>query len=377
MTDEPLPVGMLGYSFMGRAHSNALARLPMFFPDAPAVERDVLVGRDEEALAKATDRLGFARYATDWEDVVEEVDVFYNLGPNAIHAEPSIAALDAGTAVFCEKPLAHTLADAKRMRDTARDADATAGIAFNYRFIPAVQYAKQLIEEGELGEIHHVRGRYLQDWLTDPEAPWEWRLDEEVAGSGALGDLGAHMLDLVHFLAGERIGDVERLSGHLETFVEERPLPDTDEIRSVTVDDAYTAQATFESGAMGTYEASRYATGHKNDHAIEISGSAGSLRFTIERLNELEYKGTDDRGFQTIMVTDPKDPYVDRWWPEGHVLGWEHTFVHENYEFLSAVLDERSHEPSFADGYRVQELLAAIQASDERGEWVDRWNRIN
>jgi predicted dehydrogenase len=343
----------------------------MFFPDAPAVEREILIGRDEEALAEATDRLGFAQYATNWEDVIEEVDVFYNLGPNAIHAEPSIAALEAGTAVFCEKPLAHTLSDAERMRDAAQDAEAAAGIAFNYRFIPAVQYAKQLIEAGELGDIHHVRGRYLQDGLVDPEAPWAWRMDEETAGSGALGDLGSHTLDLVRFLTGERIGDIERLSGHLETFVEERPLPDADGTRPVTVDDAYTAQATFESGAMGIFEASRYATGHKNDHAIEINGSAGSLRFTIERLNELEYKGTDDRGFQTIMVTEPEDSYMDRWWPAGHILGWEHTFVHENYEFLSAVRKGEAHVPSFEDGYRVQELLAAIQDSNERGEWID------
>ncbi|WP_459194095.1 Gfo/Idh/MocA family protein [Halosimplex sp. J119] len=383
MSEEPLSVGMLGYRFMGKAHANALARLPMFFPEAPAVERDVIVGRDEEALADAADRLGFDRYATDWEDVVDEVDVFYNLGPNNIHADPSIAALDADTHVFCEKPLAHTLEDAERMRDAARESDATAGIAFNYRFIPAIQYAKNLIDAGELGEIHHVRGRYLQDWLADPEAPWSWRNSEEVAGSGALGDLGAHTIDLTQFLVGEQAGDVTRLSGQLQTFVDERPVPggedgslsgeggDSTETREVTVDDAYTAQAEFENGAVATYEASRFATGRKNDHTVEINGSKGSLKFSLERLNELELLLDGDRGFQTINVTGPDDPYIDHWWPEGHVIGWEHTFVHENYEFLSAAAAGVDHSPSFEDGYRVQELLAAIEESDASGEWVE------
>ncbi|MFC4990276.1 Gfo/Idh/MocA family protein [Saliphagus infecundisoli] len=380
---ESLSVGVLGYRFMGRAHANALARLPMFFPEAPAVERSVLIGRDEEAVAEATDQLGFSEYSTDWEDVVGDVDVFYNLGPNNVHADPSIAALEAGTSVFCEKPLAHTLEDAERMRDAARDSDATAGIAFNYRFIPAIRYAKELIDSGELGEIHHVRGTYLQDWLVDPEAPWSWRNDEEVAGSGALGDLGAHTIDLARFLVGDRAGEIDRLSGHLKTFVDERPVPGGDEAslesgggestetREVTVDDAYTAQASFEEGAIATFEASRFANGRKNDHSIEIEGSKGSLKFSLERLNELEVLREGSRGYETVLVTDPDDPYIDHWWPPGHVIGWEHTFVHENYEFLSAVAEGEEHTPSFEDGYRVQELLDAIERSDSEGEWVD------
>ncbi|MFC6824688.1 Gfo/Idh/MocA family protein [Halopelagius fulvigenes] len=365
-----LDVGMLGYRFMGKAHSNALARLPMFFPDAPEVNRHTLVGRDEEALADAADRFGFERTATDWEDVIEEVDVFYNLGPNHLHAEPSIAALEAGVPVFCEKPLARTLDEAEPMRDAAADADVPAGCAFNYRFVPAIRYAKGLIEDGELGEIHHVRGRYLQDWLVDPDAPWAWRMDKELAGSGALGDLGAHTVDLVRFLVGETAGDIERISGHLQTFVEERPVPGSDETKPVTVDDAYTAQAEFENGAIGTLEASRFANGHKNDHTVEIQGSEGSLKFSLERLNELEYKGPDHRGYETILVTDESDPYVDHWWPPGHVIGWEHTFVHENYEFLSAVEEGGEFHPSFEDAYEVQAVLDAIERSDETGEWV-------
>ncbi|WP_227353984.1 Gfo/Idh/MocA family protein [Haladaptatus salinisoli] len=361
-----LKVGVLGYRFMGKAHANAMARLPMFFPDAPDVERHVLVGRDESALEDAADRLGFAETSTDWEEVVGDVDAFYNLGPNFVHAEPSVAALDAGIPVLCEKPLAATLDDAERMADAAESAGVPTATAFNYRFIPAIRYAKGLIDDGTLGEIRHFRGRYLQDWLVDPDAPWSWRNDEELAGSGALGDLGAHTVDLARFL----VGDVERVSGHLETFVDERPVPGEDETRPVTVDDAYSAQAELEGGVMGTFEASRFATGHKNDHTIEIHGSEGSLKFSLERLNELEVLRGDDRGYETVLVTDESDPYIEHWWPPGHVIGWEHTFVHENYEFLSAVDSGEEYHPNFADGLAVQKVLDAIERSDERGEWV-------
>jgi predicted dehydrogenase len=366
-----LKIGMLGYRFMGKAHSNALARLPMFFPDAPEVVRHTLVGRDEDALADAAERFGFEHTATDWEETLDEVDVFYNLGPNHVHSEPSIAALERDVSVFCEKPLAPTLDGAEEMRAAAEESDAVAGTAFNYRFVPALRYAKGLIDGGELGEIRHFRGRYLQDWLVDPEAPWSWRNSKELAGSGALGDLGAHTVDLARFLVGDAAGDITRVSGHLSTFVDERPVDGEGETRPVTVDDAYSAQAEFESGAMGTFEASRFATGHKNDHTVEVHGSKGSLKFSLERLNELEFLGEGDRGYQTILVTDETDPYVDHWWPPGHVIGWEHTFVHENYEFLSAAAEGGEFHPSFGDGYRVQRVLDAVERSDESGEWVD------
>ncbi|MFA1611773.1 Gfo/Idh/MocA family protein [Halobellus rubicundus] len=375
-----LSIGMLGYRFMGKAHSNAFSRLSMFFPDAPDIERDVLVGRDEDALADAADRLGFARTATDWREVVDEVDVFYNLGPNDVHVEPSVAALEAGVPVLSEKPLAATLDGAERMAEAAAEADVPTAVAFNYRYVPAIQHAKQLIDEGAIGEIHHVRANYLQDWLVDPQAPWSWRNSEEIAGSGALGDLGAHSIDLAQYLLGDSI---ERVSGHLKTFVEERPVPGADgggldaesgdsvETRPVTVDDAYSAQAEFANGAMGTFEASRFANGQKNAHTIAINGSDGSLRFDLERLNELEVLRDDGRGFETVLVTDPDDPYLDHWWPPGHVLGWEHTFVHEDYEFLSAVAEGESYGPNFADGLAVQRVLDAIERSDESGRWVE------
>ena len=374
MTREPLKIGVLGYRFMGKAHANALARLPMFFPDAPDAERHTLVGRDEGALAEAAERLGFAHTATDWEAAIDEVDVFYNLGPNHVHAEPSIAALEAGVPVLCEKPLAPTLEEAAAMRDAAAATGVTAGAAFNYRFVPAIRHAKGLIEDGELGEIRQVRGRYLQDWLVDPEAPWAWRMDAEMAGSGALGDLGAHTIDLANFLVGDRVGGIDRLSGRLTTFVDERPVYDEDgevaEYRDVTVDDAYSAQVAYESGATGTFEASRVAEGHKNDHTVAVHGTKGSLKFSLERLNELEVLREGNRGYETVLVTEESDPYVDRWWPPGHVIGWEHTFVHESYEFLSSVLTGSSFEPSFQDGYEVQKILAAIEQANERGEWV-------
>jgi predicted dehydrogenase len=399
MPTEPLQIGMLGYRFMGEAHTNALQRLPTFFPDAPETERAVLVGRDESVLADAADRFGFAETATDWREVVDEVDVFYNLGPNHLHVEPSVAALEAGTSVLCEKPLAPSTSGAEQLRAAAADSNAVAGVAFNYRFVPAIRYAKRLIDDGDLGEIRQVRGRYLQDWLADADAPWSWRNDAELAGSGALGDLGAHTLDLLRFLVADHAGEIERVSGHLQTFTAERPVPGTGgteetdddetgdgdavaesgdtagddaepEMRPVTVDDAYSAQLAFENGAVGTVEASRVTRGHKNDHTIAVHGSEGSVQFSLERLNELQVHTADARGYETVLVTDESDPYVDHWWPPGHVLGWEHTFVHENYEFLTAVADGESFVPSFDDGYTVQRLLDAIQQSDERGEWV-------
>jgi len=376
MPDDALSVGFLGYRFMGKAHANALARLPMFFPDAPAVERDVLVGTDERALSEAVDRLGFERYATDWRDVVGDVDVFYDLAPNFLHVEPTIAALEAGTHVLCEKPLAPTLDGAREMRDAASESDAVAACAFNYRFVPAIQYARDLIAEGELGDIRQVRGSYLQDWLADDDAPWSWRNDEELAGSGALGDLGAHTVDLANFLVGDRVGNVERVSGHLRTFVDERPVEDGDETKPVTVDDAFSAQVAYESGAMGTFEASRVTTGHRNDHSIAIHGTDGSVRFSLERLNELEVHAGDSRGYETVLVTDADDPYGDAWWPPGHVLGWEHAVVHENAAFLGAVRARERDEPvdsavpSFAAAYDVQRVLDAVETSDDRGEWV-------
>jgi predicted dehydrogenase len=362
-----LKAGFIGYEFMGEAHANALDRLEMFFPGAPAVQREVVVGRDEEGREAAADRFDFARTASGWEAVLDDIDVLYNLTPNHLHAEPSIAALERGVHVLCEKPLSTDLESAERMAAAARNSDAVAGVGFNYRFVPAIRYAKNLIDAGEIGEVTHFRGRYLQDWLLDPEAPWDWHVSAEAAGSGPLGDIGSHAIDLAHYL----VGEIDAVSGQLQRFVDERVPEGEDEPRPVTVEDAVTAELDFGNGAVGTVEATRFAPGHKNDQTIEIHGREGSIRFELERLNELQVMREANRGYETILVTDDDDPYIENWFRlSGLVLGWEHSVVHENYEFLTAIDEGREFAPSFADGLAVQRVTDAIRKSDERREWV-------
>ncbi|WP_375097347.1 Gfo/Idh/MocA family protein [Natronoarchaeum philippinense] len=354
---------MLGYTFMGTAHSNALDRLPMFFPELPETERYVLVGRREEPLAEAADRFDFETTTTDWEDAVDDVDVFCNLGPNYMHVEPSIAALENGVHVLSEKPLAASVEGAERMAEAARQSDAVAATGFNYRFVPAIQYAKDLIDAGELGDIRHFTGRYMQGHLArNPDAGWSWRVSKEKAGAGALGDIGSHTIDLARFL----VGDFERVSGNCRTFVEERPVPwKDDEMREIEVDDAYSAQVDFENGAMGVLEATRAAFGERNNNYVEIHGTKGSLKFELERLNEIKVSLEDDRGYRRVLMNEHDDPYGDRWWPPGHNIGWEHTFVHEYASFLSAIEEGGEHRPDFEDGLAVQRVIDAIQRSDE------------
>jgi predicted dehydrogenase len=361
-----LRVGMIGYGWMGRAHTNALNKLPIFFPEVPETERRVLVGRWEDQLRAAADRLGFVEIATDWESTLDDIDVLVNIGPNFLHAEPSIAALERDIHVLCEKPLATSSDEAERMQAAAADSDAVAGVGFNYRYVPAIQYAKELIDGGELGELRHFRGSYLSGHLAGrPDAGWSWRHSREKAGAGALGDLGAHTIDLARFL----VGDVETVQGHCRTFVAERPVTwEDDEPREVDVDDAYAANIEFEDGTMGTLEASRHACGESNNHAIEVHGTKGSVKFTLNRLNELQVNRDGDEGYETILVNGDEHPYGDRWWPTAHNIGWEHTFVHEHAEFLTAVDSDASYAPDFEDGARVQRLIDAIQRSDETGQ---------
>ncbi|WP_408960388.1 Gfo/Idh/MocA family protein [Natrinema sp. 74] len=357
-------IGFIGYGFMGHAHANALARLPMFFPDAPETDRHVLCGRTEERVAEAADQFGFTHTTDDWETLIDDVDILYNLGPNDLHAEPTIAALESDVHVLCEKPLANSLEDAERMVTAAQESDAVAACAFNYRYVPALRLAKELIEDGALGEIRHVRGTYLVDWQTDPEQPWVWRNDAERAGYGQVGDLGSHTIDLARWL----VGDIADVSGRLTTFVDERPAPDGDGRLPVTTDDAYLATASFESGAIGVFEGSSMAAGHKATNAIEIIGSDGAIRFDLERLNELEVYDADRRGYERILVTGEDDPYGDRWWPAGHTIGWEHTVVHENYEFLRAIDGESDTIVSFDDALAVQRIVDTLVRSHDRGQ---------
>ena len=374
----PLGVGLIGYAFMGAAHSHAWRTAPRFF-DLPLEPRlAVLAGRDQAAVTDAAGRLGWAATETDWRRVVErdDVDVVDICTPGDTHAEIAIAALEAGKHVLCEKPLANSVAEAEAMAEAAARA-AAAGVrsmvGFTYRRVPAIGLARQLVSEGRIGEIRHVRAQYLQDWIADPEAPMSWRLEKDKAGSGALGDIGAHIVDLTQHITGQAITGV---SGMLQTFVEERPLASTGGALSgvggtgvgqVTVDDAAAFLARFDGGAFGVFEATRFATGRKNAIRIEINGSAGSLAFDFEDMNVLHFLDATDpaatAGFRRIVVTEPDHPYLAAWWPPGHGLGYEHGFTHQVVDLLTAIAQGEDPTPSFADGLQVQRVLAAVERS--------------
>ncbi|HET8880000.1 MAG TPA: Gfo/Idh/MocA family oxidoreductase [Arthrobacter sp.] len=363
---SPLGVAMIGYAFMGKAHSNAWRNVASYF-DVPAFERRVLVGRDAAGVAAAAARYGWAESATDWREVIarDDIQIVDICAPGWMHAEIAIAALAAGKHVLVEKPLANTLAEAEAMAEAAREArgrGVQSMIGFNYRRVPALALARELIAEGRLGEVRHVRAAYLQDWLVDPEAPMTWRLNKETAGSGALGDIASHAIDQVLFLLGEQVTEV---SGRLHTFTATRPGPDGPE--EVTVDDAAWATLVLASGAIASVEVSRVATGQKNALKLEIYGSKGSLLFDLEALNELGFLDATlpvrEQGFRRILVSEPEHPYIGAWWPQGHTIGWEHSFTNEIRDFLVAVDGGTAPSPSFEDGLSVQRVLAAVEES--------------
>ena len=344
---------------MGKAHSNALKTLPYMVYPPPAVPRlAAIAGRDARAVREAAERYGYAAAYTDWRDLIADpaVTLVDNGGPNDLHAEPCIAAAEAGKHVLCEKPLARTAAEAKRMLEAVSRAAITHMVGFNYRFVPAVRHARDLIHDGQLGSIYHFRARYLQDWLADPTTPHTWRLTQASAGSGALGDLGSHVVDLARFL----IGEPTSVSASLRTFTTDRPGGKVD------VDDAFVATIEFSSGAVGTIEASRVATGNKNGFMFEVNGSGGSLRFNLERLNELEVFSAGSDGFTDVLVTSPSHPFMRYWWPSGHIIGWEHTFVHEFAHLLESIANGSSVAPygaTFEDGYKAAVVCDAIASS--------------
>lgn len=373
-----LGIGMLGYSFMGKAHSNAFKKLPYMMYPPVAIPRLVgITGRNKEAVEEAAKRYGYEKAYTSWRNMLKNprIHVFDNGGPNDTHAEPTIAAAEAGKHVFCEKPLARNAKEAKRMLEAVEKAEVKHMVAFNYRFVPAIVQAKKLIDSGVLGRIFHYRAVYLQEWIIDPEFPKVWRLDKKVAGSGALGDLGAHIIDLARFL----VGEPTKVMGMAKTFIEERPLPDGSGKGKVDVDDAFVALMEFENGALGTLEASRFCQGHKNSEVLEINGEKASIRFNLERLNELEvfYAGEDPketRGFHNVLISESYHPYWENWWPHGHMLGWEHSFVHEFHHFFDAIVNNKPVEPwgaSFVDGYRNAVICDAILKSAQSGRMVD------
>ena len=361
-----LGVAMIGYAFMGKAHSNAWRNVASYF-DVPAFERRVLVGRDPAGVAEAAARYGWTESATDWREVIarDDIDIVDICAPGWMHAEIAIAALAAGKHVLVEKPLANTLAEAEAMAAaarSARDNGVQSMIGFNYRRVPALALARELIAEGRLGTVRHVRAAYLQDWLVDADAPMTWRLNKETAGSGALGDIASHAIDQVLFLLGEQVTEV---AGRLHTFTPSRPGPNGPE--QVTVDDAAWVTLTLASGAIASVEVSRVATGQKNSLKLEIYGDKGALLFDLEDLNELGFLDATvpvrEQGFRRILVNEPEHPYLEAWWPQGHVIGWEHTFTHEIRDFLLAVGSGTQPSPSFEDGLTVQRILAAVEES--------------
>ncbi len=377
---------MIGHAFMGAAHSQAWRSAPRFFDLALDPVMRVAVGRDADRAAAAADRLGWAESAADWRAVVarDDIDLVDVCTPGDTHAEIAIAALAAGKHVLCEKPLANTVAEAEEMAAAAETAAARgvrSMVGFTYRRVPAIALARRLVAEGRIGEIRHVRAHYLQDWIADPEAPLTWRLDKQLAGSGALGDIGAHIIDLTQYLTGDRVREV---SGQLETFVKERPLvavgaglsgTATAERGPVTVDDAAVFIARFAGGALGVFEATRFATGRKNSIRIELNGSAGSLAFDFEDMNVLELYDADEpaetAGFRRILVTEPGHPYVDAWWPAGHGLGYEHGFTHQVVDLVTAIAEDTDPAPTFADGLQVQRVLAAVETSSDTRTWQE------
>jgi predicted dehydrogenase len=390
MSPNVLRVGMVGYAFMGAVHAHAWRNAHRFFDLPITPELTAVAGRNKEAVSAAAERLGFASMETDWRALVErdDIDVVDICTPGDSHAVIAVAALQAGKHVLCEKPLANTVDEAEQMAAVAR-AEAERGVwamcGFTYRRTPALALARRLVEAGRIGTVRQVRAQYLQDWLHDPDAPMTWRLDKAKSGSGALGDLGAHLVDTTQWLTGQAITGVSAI---LQTFVTSRPLSGersglgghgetgADAPRGeVTVDDAALFTARFADGAIATFEATRFALGRKNALRVEINGTAGSIAFDFEENNVLQFfDGTEpveEQGFRRILVTEPEHPYVSAWWPPGHGLGYEHGFTHQVVDLVSAIAENRQPAPSFEDGLMVQRVLGAVEDSAAPSGWTE------
>jgi predicted dehydrogenase len=372
MAKKKLNVAMIGYDFMGRAHSNAWRQVARFMPDLPYEPvMKVVAGRTEAKVKEAAERLGWEEYATRWEDVIarKDIDIIDICTPGDSHMPIAIAAAEAKKHILCEKPLANTLADAEQMWNAATKAGVIHMVCHNYRRCPAVALAKQLIDAGTIGKIYHYRGTYLQDWIVDPAFPRVWRLVKSMAGSGSLGDILSHTMDLSRYLVGEPV----EVNGLLETFITERPLPDNPAKKgTVDVDDAALSLVRYDNGAVGYLEGTRFATGRKNYNRFEINGAKGSIVWDLEQLNDLQLYVEEgpNSGFRTISVTDAKHPYVGAWWPSGHIIGYEHSFTHTVYDFVRAIAEQKLPSPSFEDGYKNQRVLDAIERSARDGKWV-------
>jgi predicted dehydrogenase len=380
---KTLNVAMIGYGFMGKAHSNAWRQVGRFFDLKAAPRMKLLCGRTPDALRAAAARYGWEETCTDWREAVSrpDIDAVDITTINDTHAEIALAAAKAGKAILCEKPLAMTVAQCERMVAAVKKARVTNMICHNYRRIPAIAQAAKMIAAGDLGEIHHFRARYLQDWIVDPKFPIVWRLQGKMAGSGSHGDLHAHLIDMARFLVGE-FGEV---TGMLHTFIKERPVVSGHyegltarakggRMGKVTVDDAVLCLARFRNGALGNLEATRFAPGRKNGIQVEVNGSKGSVYFDFEDMNRLKYYDgadpADRRGFRDIIVNEGVHPFAGAWWPPGHIIGYEHTFIHAMADFVNAAARGRPTTPDFVDGLRNQQVLEAVTRSAKSGRWV-------
>ncbi len=383
---KTLRVGMIGYGFMGKAHSNAWRQAPYFFPLKAKVELHTLCGRTPGAVQAARARLGWQYSTTDWREVVESplIEIVDISTPNDSHAQIALAAAKAGKHVLCEKPLALNVKQAEAMLAAVQKANVMHMVCHNYRRVPALVQARKMIAEGVLGDIYHYHARYAQDWLVDPEAPLRWKLQKGISGSGAHGDINVHIIDLGRYL----VGEFKEVCGTMETFINERPLTDGSgngekaaakgpvKRGKVTVDDAVLVMGRFENGALANLEATRFATGRKNQLAIEINGSKGSLCFDFEEMNRLKFfdrfNPPDRQGFRDILVLQPGGvhPYIGQWWRAGHLLGYEHTFVHSVADFVNACVDHKPVQPTFEDGLKNQRVLEAVEQSVKTGRWV-------
>ena len=383
MPKKTVNVGMVGAAFMGKAHSVGYRDVAFAFPDVKATPVMKEVSAIPLAGAEAArDQFGWQRASEGYDSIVSAkyIDLVDICTPNNVHCEIALAAINNGKHVFCEKPLAMSVAECKRMLDAAKKAGVIHMVDFNYRGVPAVAWARKMIEDGAVGKPYHFRAVYLQDWIMDPDFPLVWRLKKELAGAGAHGDLNAHIIDLARWLCGE----FESVTALMKTFIKKRPelaeaktglgAKASKVMGEVTVDDAALFLAKFKNGAVGTFEATRFGGGNRNGNRFEINGSDGSIRFNLERMNELEYFSRKDKagyqGWKTILATEGAHPYLTGWWPPGHIIGWQHSFVHQVYNLMNGIATKKNPSPDFEDGLRCQEVLEAVEKSAESGQWV-------
>lgn len=392
MAKKQVNVALIGYKFMGKAHSHAYKDVSLFFDLESVPVMKVICGRHDVPLSIAQEKFGWQERTTDWKKIInrDDIDLIDITTPPDQHKNIAVAAAKAGKFIFCEKPLAHSLKDAYQILEEVEKNNVQHAVCFNYRKLPAVGLAKKLIEDGKIGKIYHVRAVYLQDWILDPEFPLVWRLQKKIAGSGAHGDLNAHLIDMTRYL----VGEFAEVVGVSETFIKERPmLVEKDDLNTglvvteksekkgrVTVDDATIFLARFTNGAIGSFEATRFAPGRKNGQRWEINGSKGSIVFSLERLNELEYYSVDDpacvQGFRTIIATDASHPYAANWWPAGHIIGYGDSFVNMVADIMNVFGTKKLPTPNFIDGVKCQEILDAVENSIKQGKWVKIKSRV-